>query len=145
MSPLRATPGTSILKRLCWPSRRCSARSMARRPKKGSSCRRGSSMWWHKNRSVLRLAQRFLAVIAIGGLTAACFQPLYGDRSLTGEPSLKNALKGVDIDQIVAPNGTALSRIAVAVRNDLVFETTGGEQTPPPTHRLKIKLTSTST
>jgi LPS-assembly lipoprotein len=102
-------------------------------------------MWWHKHRSVSRLALRFLAVALVGGLTAACFQPLYGDHSLNGQPSLKNALKGVDIEQIVAPNGTALSRIAVAVRNGLVFETTSGEQPAPPTHRLKIKLTSTST
>jgi len=101
-------------------------------------------MWWLNRSSVLRTPLRLLAVVTIAGLAAACFHPLYGDHSLSGEPSLKNALKGVDVEQIVAPNGTPLSRIAVAVRNDLVFQTTSGEQPPPPTHRLKIKLGSTS-
>jgi LPS-assembly lipoprotein len=101
-------------------------------------------MWWREGLPTLWRVLRLGLVFAIAGLTAACFQPLYGDHALTGEPSLKNALKGVDVQQISAPNGSELSRIAVAVRNDLVFATTGGDAAPPPTHRLKITLTSQS-
>ena len=101
-------------------------------------------MWWREI-SILRHALRLGAVIIIAGTTAACFQPLYSDRSLTtGEPSLRTALRSVDIQQIAAPNGSPLSRIANAVRNDLVFETTGGDAPPPPTHRLKITLGSST-
>jgi LPS-assembly lipoprotein len=106
-------------------------------------------MWWHENRLVLdkrlvlRRALSIAFVFAIGGLTAGCFQPLYAEKSLTGEPSIKNALSSVDVAQIQAPNGTPLSRIAVQVRNDLVFDTTGGGAPPPPQYRLKIRLSST--
>jgi LPS-assembly lipoprotein len=112
-------------------------------------------MWWHDNRLmlhirrvvhkrlVLRRALSIAFVFAIGGLTAGCFQPLYAEKSLNGEPSIKNALNSVDIAQIEAPNGSPLSRIAVAVRNDLVFNTTGGGAQPPPQYRLRIRLSST--
>jgi LPS-assembly lipoprotein len=101
-------------------------------------------MWWHEKLPALRCAVRLAVVFAIGGLTAGCFQPLYAERTLNGEPGLKTALSGVDIAQISAPNGTPLSRIAVAVRNDLVFGTTGGEEPAPPKYRLKINLSSST-
>jgi LPS-assembly lipoprotein len=100
-------------------------------------------MWWRKALPTLHRSLRLAAVFAISGLTAACFQPLYGDHTLNGQPSLRTALKSVDVQQIVAPNGTPLSRIAVQTRNDLLFDTTGGEAQNPPTHRLKITLSST--
>ena len=101
-------------------------------------------MWWHEKLPALRCAVRLTVVFAIGGLTAGCFQPLYAEKTLTGEPGIQTALSGVDVAQISAPNGTPLSRIAVAVRNDLVFNTTGGEAPPPPKYRLKMTLSSTS-
>jgi LPS-assembly lipoprotein len=100
-------------------------------------------MWWHDKRA-LRRGLRLAVVIALAGLSAGCFQPLYADKTLTGEPGLKNALSSVDVGQIAAPNGTPLSRIAVAVRNDLVFQTTGGDAPAPPAYRLKIALSSST-
>jgi LPS-assembly lipoprotein len=101
-------------------------------------------MWWPEKISVLRRSLRLGVVFVIAGLTAACFQPLYGDHTLTGDSSLKNALQRVDVQQISAPNGSQLSRIAVEVRNDLVFQTGSDDPAPPPTHRLKITLGQTS-
>jgi LPS-assembly lipoprotein len=95
-------------------------------------------------RRIVRIAVRIGAIFIIAGSTAACFQPLYGDHSLNGQPSLQASLKSVDIQQIAQPNGSHLSRIAVQVRNDLVFDTTGGGETPPPRYRLKINLTQTN-
>jgi LPS-assembly lipoprotein len=95
-------------------------------------------------RRTVRLAVRVGAICVVAGSTAACFQPLYGDHSLNGQPSLQTALKSVDVQQIAEPNGSHLSRIAVQVRNDLVFNTTGGGETPPPRYRLKINLTQTN-
>jgi LPS-assembly lipoprotein len=78
-------------------------------------------------------------------LAAGCFQPLYAERTLTGEPSLRAAFKGIDVAQIDAPGGSALARLAVEVRNALLFDLTGGGSQTPPTHRLVIVLaTSTS-
>jgi LPS-assembly lipoprotein len=101
-------------------------------------------MWWHEKLPALRRCFHLLVIFAIGGLTAGCFQPLYADKTLTGEPGIKAALSGVDVAQIEAPNGSPLSRIAVAVRNELVFENTGGGEPAPPKYRLKMRLSSTS-
>ena len=80
------------------------------------------------------------AALLIAALTAGCFTPLYGERSLTGTPALRSAMAQVDVAQIDGPPGTALARLAVEVRNELLFGLTGGGATPPPTHRLRITL-----
>jgi LPS-assembly lipoprotein len=84
---------------------------------------------------------RLVAALAIAGLTAGCFHPLYGERSLTGTPAIRGAMAQIDIAQIEATPGTALARLAVEVRNELSFGLTGGSGTLPPTHRLRIVLT----
>jgi LPS-assembly lipoprotein len=107
-------------------------------------------MSWHNPIPALR-ALRYRALVrpfaALGAalLLAGCFQPLYGERSATGGPGIRDLMSSVDVSQIAAPNGTRLSRLAVEVRNGLLFELTGGAAPPPPTHRLKITLSSTET
>ena len=99
-------------------------------------------------RQVKRFA-RLVPALALAGLLTGCFQPMYGDRSLmtpgteSGSKTLE-ALRAVDVKQIAAPNGTPLSRIAVEVRNDLLFNLTGGSNAAPPTHELEIKMTTTN-
>jgi len=78
--------------------------------------------------------------MAIAGLTAACLQPLYGDRTTTGSPALRTALAAVDVLQIEAPNGSPEARIAVELRNALLFELTGGGAMTSTTHRLRIRM-----
>lgn len=103
-------------------------------------------MWWLeaslKARNGARQAIRFAAVAMLGAAVAGCFQPLYGEHSLSGNPTIKAELSQVDIAQIPAPNGTPLSRIAVETRNALVFGFNGGGSPPAPTHRLSIRMTS---
>lgn len=104
-------------------------------------------MWW---REVWQRAEqgagrmtRIAVVIGVGALVAGCFQPLYGDRSLSGGSTVHTELAQVDIAQIPAINGSAESRIAVGLRNSLLFGFTGGSAAPPPNYRLNIKLSST--
>jgi LPS-assembly lipoprotein len=92
----------------------------------------------------LSVLRRLSSVVCLAALVAGCFQPLYGERTLTGEPSLRAAFRGIDVAQIDAPGGSALARLAVEVRNAILFDFTGGGSQTPPTHRLVIKL-STST
>jgi LPS-assembly lipoprotein len=99
-------------------------------------------MWWHEKLPARRRCFSLAVVFAIAGLTAGCFQPLYAEKTLDGQPGLKEMMSAVDVAQIPAPGGTPLSRIAVAVRNDLVFQTTGGDAPAPPKYRLKITLYS---
>ena len=73
---------------------------------------------------------------------AACFQPLYGQPPLSGGPTLDSALAAVDVQQIDAPRGSPDARIAVELRNALLFDLTGGQGSIAPTHRLAIKMTT---
>jgi LPS-assembly lipoprotein len=82
--------------------------------------------------------------LAIAGLTAGCFQPLYGEHTpTTGGSILREQLSAVDVLQIEAPKASDEARLAVEVRNALLFDLTGGGLSAPPTHRLKISMSST--
>jgi len=84
---------------------------------------------------------RLVLVVAIAVTTAGCFQPLYSEQPLVGGPAVATALGNVDILQIDAPTGTDDARIAVELRNDLLFGLQGGNGGGSPTHSLKIRLT----
>lgn len=108
-------------------------------------------MWWSEGGAVTagtrmrqwtRHGARLVAVLALAGLTAGCFQPLYGDRSVTGGPGITAALSGVEVVPIDTPNGSSLARLAVEVRNDIIFNLTGGSGSGPATHQLKINLSA---
>ena len=81
--------------------------------------------------------------LAIAALAGGCFQPLYGEQSPTGGPVLREQLSAVDILQIAAPKGTDEARIAVEIRDALLYSFTGGGYAASPTHRLKITIAST--
>jgi LPS-assembly lipoprotein len=98
-------------------------------------------MWWR--REAVGKYLRTAAALAVAALAAGCFQPLYGERSPTGGPVLRDQLSAVDILQIDAPKGTDEARIAVEIRNALLYDFTGGGYAAPPTHRLKIMMSST--
>jgi LPS-assembly lipoprotein len=83
---------------------------------------------------------RLAVAMTLAATTAACFQPLYGERTLAGGSAVRDAMAAVDVAQIDAPKGTPLSRIAVETRNRLVFDLTGGGGSAPQTHRLVIRL-----
>jgi LPS-assembly lipoprotein len=105
-------------------------------------------MWWREGiangRNARRAAiLRAAAALALAASLGGCFQPLYGERSPTGGPVLRDQLSAVDVLQIDAPKGTDESRLAVEIRNALLFEFTGGGSSAPPTHRLKISMSST--
>src|SRR5262249_44983278 len=88
---------------------------------------------------------RIAAVAGTAGVLAGCFQPLYGERSPTGTPALREALSAVDVAQIDARAGTLESQIAVPIRNGLLFNFPGGGDPRPQTHRLKIQMAGART
>src|SRR5436190_18023217 len=98
-------------------------------------------MWSHD--PVLLRLTRAAAVLALALLLGGCFQPLYGEHSLTGQPVLREQLSAVEVLQIEAPKGSDEARLAVEIRNALLFDFTGGSYAAPPTHRLKIAMGST--
>src|SRR5712691_2899430 len=109
-------------------------------------------MWWYDKDLGLSGARpsergrivRAVAALAIAALAGGCFQPLYGEHSPTGNgPVLRDQLSAVEVLQIEAPKGTDESRLAVEIRNALLFDLTGGSDAASPTHRLKIAISST--
>jgi LPS-assembly lipoprotein len=83
-------------------------------------------------------------VMSLAAATGGCFQPLYGDRAPdANESNIKTALSSVDVQQVPAMNGSAEARVAVELRNDLLFALTGGGSPNYPTHRLSIRISST--
>ncbi|MEJ2624645.1 MAG: LPS assembly lipoprotein LptE [Pseudolabrys sp.] len=89
-------------------------------------------------RQLLRLA----GVVALGALTAGGFQPLYGDHSIGASADVRGKLASVDVPAVDVPNGTALARISVHLRNQLIYGLTGGGPAASPAYRLVIRLTA---
>ena len=65
---------------------------------------------------------RLAVVVTLGALTAACFQPLYGDQKISGDEFVRHRLSSVEIPEIKAANGTLDARLAVSVRNALLYD-----------------------
>jgi LPS-assembly lipoprotein len=99
---------------------------------------------WSPDPRALRLVLRLAVAGAAAATVAGCFQPMYGDTSLTMSPGVAANMSSVDVGQIAAPNGTPLSRIAVDVRDKLLFGLTGGHAAAPPVYRLSIQISGSS-
>jgi LPS-assembly lipoprotein len=109
-------------------------------------------MWWLRpitdvrrqttDKVKLSVLCRPAFVVLVSALLAGCLQPLYGQLSPSGGPSVHDALSSVAVKQIAAPPGTAEARIAVDLRNDLLFDFTGGGGEAAPSHQLTIRLTA---
>ena len=57
-------------------------------------------MWWPENLRPSARSCALAAAMALAGLTAGCFQPLYGDGSLGGSSDLRGKLASVDVPPI---------------------------------------------
>ena len=79
-------------------------------------------MWW-LDRPKPCLPVRLIVAGTLAVAVAGCFQPMYADRSLTGGPSLRDAMRDVEIAAVTG-------RIGQEIRNDLIFELTGGDGNP---------------
>ena len=100
--------------------------------------------WLEIPRKISRMT-RLLAAFVLAGLTAGCFQPLYGDRASVGgggNTGISDKLSTVDVRPIVAPNGSPLARVGVQVRNELIYGLTGGGPPGTPNYQLEVRLTS---
>ena len=101
-------------------------------------------MWSRRTHAAVGRLLRWVAVAAAAALTAGCFQPLYGEHVAAGPgavaPNVRDAFATVEVDQIAAPNGTPEARIAVELRNNVIFELTGGGGSGTTSYRLGIKM-----
>jgi LPS-assembly lipoprotein len=86
---------------------------------------------------------RLAAVLAAVGLTAGCWQPLYGAHPGPGGEGVQDKFAAVDIPPIGALKGTPTERIAVGMRNALQFDLHNGGSPAPPIYALKVNVAST--
>ena len=99
-------------------------------------------MWGNGGGISLGLILRLALAMTAAAACAGCFQPLYGEAGPTpGRPALRDALASVEVQQIDAPANSAEARLAVQIRNELLFNFTGGGSPGSPTHRLIVKIT----
>jgi LPS-assembly lipoprotein len=97
-------------------------------------------MLWSDTR---RFTKIFIA-LALAGLTAGCFQPLYAERPTpTGTTGVVARLSSVDVASIDAPSGSRLARVSSGVRNELIYDLTGGTGGASPLYRLNVRLSAT--
>lgn len=92
-----------------------------------------------------KLLSRLLLVIGLAGLTAGCFQPMYGDRAAVGTSAsagIKEKMESVEVAEIPGAQGSRVARIAVDLRNQLIFDMTGGDGGLPALYRLNVKLST---
>ena len=101
-------------------------------------------MWWPDLDSSLGRLVRGAAILALTASAGGCFQPLYGEHPQGGAgPGLRAGLSQIDVAQIVAAKGSDEARLAVEIRNALLFSLTGGGEPLPPAYRLTVRMTST--
>lgn len=99
-----------------------------------SGLARASRGWRH---SPLGLSLLFAAAIALSGCgDAAGFRPMYGAAASGG--NVGEQLKQVDFAPIPG-------RVGQRIRNEMIFQTTGGGNPLPPTHRLEVVLSENLT
>ena len=97
-------------------------------------------MSWSDTR---RFARIFVALV-LAGLTAGCFQPLYAERPTpAGVTGVTDRLSSVDVASIDAPSGSRLARVSAGVRNELIYDLTGGAGGASPLYRLNVRLSAT--
>jgi LPS-assembly lipoprotein len=89
---------------------------------------------------------RILVALALAGLTAACFQPLYAERPTPGGgvTGVADRLSSVNVATIDAPSGSRLARVSVGVRDELIYDLTGGAGGASPLYRLNVRLNATN-
>lgn len=82
---------------------------------------------------------RLAAILFLSGTLAGCFQPMYGQSTLFGAGAkLRDELRQVEILEISG-------RLGQEIRNDLIFELTGGQGNPVGApYKLAMTITSSS-
>src|SRR5262249_16245847 len=114
-------------------------------------------MWSRRTHAALGRLLRWLAGAPGAGPAAGRFPPL--SRGVSGARAgaaarpgrcavarnVGDAFATVEVDQIAAPNGTPEARIAVELRNDVIWQLTGGAGAGTPAYRLKLTMKASKT
>ena len=93
---------------------------------------------WSSGRNLACLFGASVLALGLAGCEAGSgFRPLYGTLGSSG-PGVAQKMAQIEIATIPGRNGQR-------VRNELIFQTTGGGEAVPPAYRLDITMRETST
>ncbi|HEY7299855.1 MAG TPA: hypothetical protein VH684_18260 [Xanthobacteraceae bacterium] len=92
--------------------------------------------------AALGLWLRLFVVFAAATACAGCFQPLYGEGLGGDRPGIRDSLSAINVKQIEAAANTPEARLAVQIRNELLFNFTGGGAPQPSAYELTIRIAS---
>ena len=101
-------------------------------------------MWLPDRPAAWRRAAGLAVALALAGLNAGCFQPLYGRAPNVQSDSLRDKLATVDIATVSTPSGQQTPRLGIALRNQLQYDFNGGAGPNAPLYSLKITLGTTA-
>ncbi len=87
---------------------------------------------------------RLLLALALAGLVAGCFQPLYGDQNVVGGTGVRDKMSAVDVVPVVTAQPGRLPRVGGEVRNELIYQLTGGGAPNTTGYKLFINISSTN-
>jgi LPS-assembly lipoprotein len=90
---------------------------------------------------------RIVMVLALAGLTAGCFQPLYGDRASVGggaSGGVLDKMSMVEVAPVTTSQGGRLPRVGGEVRNELIYQLTGGGGSGTTSYVLKISMSGSN-
>lgn len=89
---------------------------------------------------------RFVFVLGLAGITAGCFHPLYGSNDTSGQSDsgIIDKMRSVEVSKVVALSPTRLPRVAIEVRNNMIFELTGGNAANTSDYKLDISISSSN-
>ena len=99
-------------------------------------------MWWRELLPQWHRFFRLAAVLGAAGLTAGCWQPLYGTPPTPNTEGVQDKFAAVDIPTIIAPKGTPTERVAIGLRNALQFDLHNGGNAFAPIYQLKVTVAS---
>lgn len=94
-------------------------------------------MTWRPPRGILFLTSILLTLPIISGCGSGGFHPLYGSALINGS-AINERLAAIDVAPIPG-------RVGQRIRNELIFQTTGGGIPKPPQYRLDIAIRESMT
>jgi LPS-assembly lipoprotein len=99
-------------------------------------------MWWRELLPQWRRFFQLVVMIAAAGLTAGCWQPLYGTPPTPNGQGVQDKFAAIDIPTITAPKGTPVERVAISLRNALQYDLHNGDNAFAPIYQLKVIVAS---
>lgn len=82
-----------------------------------------------------------IMVLAIGSLVSGCFRPMYGTGAISDGSNVADKLRAIEVAAVkTAGPGAGLPRLGGQVRNELIFQLTGGGEPNTAEYRIVMSV-----